>query len=417
MEKFIVNEGKVQLNGYIRIGGAKNAALPIMAASILCAGTSVIHDVPNLSDIMLMKRILEYLGAEIIYQNNTLFIDAKGINKTDIPENLMREMRASIFLMGALMGRFRTASIFYPGGCAIGHRPIDLHIKALERLGAFVDENHGVITLSASHLVGEKIVFDFPSVGATENAILAAVLAEGRTIIHNAAREPEIVDLTNFLIKMGAEIHGAGNDTIYIDGVKRLNPVEYTIMPDRIQAGTFLLAGAITNGNVVIENITVEHLFALIDKLAELGARISLGNDFIRIKAEKICGIDIKTLPFPGFPTDLQAPMMALLCKAEGTSVITETIFENRFRHVDQLARMGAKILVEGRSAVVRGVNTLKGATVEAMDLRAGGALVLAALGAEGTSTIENIKHIDRGYENFEINLQSLGALIIRAKD
>ena len=414
MEKFIVKEGKVQLNGHIRIGGAKNAALPIMAASILCAGTSIIHDVPNLSDIMLMKQILEILGAKIVYQENTLYIDAKDVNRTAISENLMREMRASIFLMGALMGRFHHASLFYPGGCAIGPRPIDLHIKALEKMGASVHENYGLITLDAVKLVGEKIVLDFPSVGATENAILAAVLAEGRTVIHNAAREPEIIDLANFLIKMGAEIHGAGNDTIYIDGVTSLNPVEYSIMPDRIQAGTFLLAGAITNGNVVIENIAVEHLFALIDKLAELGAQISLGNDFIRIKSDKIYGIDIKTLPFPGFPTDLQAPMMALLCKAQGTSVITETIFENRFHHVDQLIRMGAKILVEGRSAIVRGVKNLQGATVEAMDLRAGGALVLAALGAEGSSVIENIRHIDRGYENFEENLQGLGAAIIR---
>lgn len=413
MDKFIVT-GEVQLKGTVRISGAKNAALPIMAATTLCSGTSIIHDVPDLSDIRNMTAILEHLGAKVSWEGKTLIIDSSALNKAFIPEVLMREMRASIFLMGALVGRFKEVRLSYPGGCTIGPRPIDLHIKALEKLGAQVKEKHGLIIAEAKKLSGAEIVLDFPSVGATENAMMSAVLANGKTTIRNVAREPEIVDLESFLNKMGAKIYGAGTDTIFIDGVQNLHATEHTVMPDRIEAGTFILAGAISHGDVTITNISSNYLFSLLDKLSSIGAVLTFGNDFIRVKANQLYNTDIKTLPFPGFPTDLQAPMLSLLTMAKGTSIVTETIFENRFQHVDQLIRMGAKIRVEGRSAIVRGVNKLTGTIVEALDLRAGASLVLAALAAEGTSIIKQVNHIDRGYETIEQKLQNLGAYIIR---
>lgn len=414
MEKFVVT-GEVQLTGNIRVGGAKNATLPIMAATLLCSGVSILHDVPQLSDIRAMHEILALLGAKIVQEGFTLIIDTTGVSKQEIPEHLMREMRASVFLMGPLLGRFRKVRVSYPGGCAIGPRPIDLHIKALEKLGAKVKESYGYIDAEAASLNGAEIHFDFPSVGATENAMMAAVMAKGTTIIRNAAREPEIVDLQNFLNKMGAKVIGAGSDTIRIEGVSKLVSAEHTIMPDRIQAGTFLVAGAITQGDVTVENISPEYLFSVTDKLEEIGAHITTANNYIRIRAGELRGVDIKTLPFPGFPTDLQAPMLSLLTVAKGTSIITETIFENRFKHVDELTRMGAKIKVEGRTAIIRGIPKMTGAIVAAPDLRAGGALVLAALAAQGVSEIEQVYHIDRGYEQLELKLQSLGARIIRS--
>jgi UDP-N-acetylglucosamine 1-carboxyvinyltransferase len=415
MEKFIV-KGEVQLNGKIRVSGAKNAILPIMAATLLCSGVSIIHDVPCLRDIKVMQDILSLLGANISRENSTLYIDTSTIIDREIPEHLMREMRASVFLMGPLLGKFHKVRLSYPGGCAIGPRPIDLHIKALEKIGACVKESFGFIEAHADCLTGGEINFDYPSVGATENAMMAASLASGSTIIRNAAREPEIYDLQVFLNKMGAQIMGAGTDIIRIDGAKKLMPVEHVVMSDRIQAGTFLIAAAITNGDVVVENIASEQLFSVIDKLQEIGVQIITGNNYIRVKAGDLRGVDIKTLPYPGFPTDLQAPILSLLTIAKGTSIITETIFENRFKHVDELIRMGAKIKVEGRTAIIRGVPRLTGAIVSAHDLRAGGALVLAALAAEGVSEVENVFHIDRGYELLEEKLQSLGANILRHK-
>lgn len=415
MEKFIV-KGEVRLNGSIRVSGAKNAILPIMAATLLCSGVSVIHDIPCLRDIEIMQEILSLLGANITRENNTLMIDTRNIQEAEIPDYLMREMRASVFFMGALLGKFRKVRLSYPGGCAIGPRPIDLHIKALEKIGAKVKEKFGYIEANADCLTGGDINFDYPSVGATENAMMASVLAKGSTIIRNAAREPEICELQLFLNKMGAHIAGAGTDTIRIDGVKKLIPVEHTVMPDRIQAGTFLVAAAITKGDLVIENILSEHLFSVIDKLKDVGAQISMGHNCLRIRAGDLRGVDLKTLPYPGFPTDLQAPLLSLLSISAGTSIITETIFENRFKHVNELIRMGAKIKVEGRTAIIRGVPKLTGAIVAATDLRAGGALVLAALAAEGISEIENVYHIDRGYERLEDKLQSLGAAISRHK-
>ncbi len=413
MEKFVVT-GEVQLNGIVRVGGAKNATLPIMAATLLCSGESIIHDVPNLRDIRAMQDILTLLGAKVTRENKTLVINTTNINKLEIPEHLMREMRASVFLMGPLLGRFNKVRLSYPGGCAIGPRPIDLHIKSLEKLGAVVEDSFGFINAEAARLTGGEIYLDFPSVGATENAMMASVLATGTTVIRNAAREPEICDLQNFLNKMGARIAGAGTDTINIEGVSSLSPAEHHVMPDRIQAGTFLIAGAITSGDVTVENISPEFLFSVTDKLQEFGAQIKTGPGYIRVIAGGLRGVDIKTLPHPGFPTDLQAPILSLSSIAKGTTIITETIFENRFKHVDELRRMGAKIKVEGRTAIIRGVPKLTGAIVAAPDLRAGGALVLAALAAEGVSEIEYVYHIDRGYEEFEQKLQSLGAHIVR---
>jgi UDP-N-acetylglucosamine 1-carboxyvinyltransferase len=305
----------------------------------------------------------------------------------------------------------------YPGGCAIGPRPINLHIKALVKLGAHIKESSGYIDAEAKELVGSEITFDFPSVGATENAIMAAVLAEGTTVIRNAAREPEIVDLQNFLNSMGARVGGAGTDTIFIQGVKKLHSTEYQIMPDRIEAGTLLIAAAMTGGDVVLENVNYSCLFSVIDKLQEIGAQIEYRGNAIRIKAGELRGVDIKTLPYPGFPTDLQAPMLSLLSIAKGTSIISETIFENRFKHVDELTRMGAKIKVDGRTAVIRGVDSLSGTVVSAPDLRAGGALVLAGLVASGTTVIDQVYHIDRGYERLEAKLNSLGAEILRTEN
>lgn len=415
MEKFIV-QGEVQLNGTVKISGAKNATLPIMAATLLCTGISVIHDVPRLRDISIMQDIMTLLGARIKRQDSSLIIDTTNVNKAEIPEHLMREMRASVFLMGPLLGRFRKVRLSYPGGCAIGPRPINLHIKALEKIGATVSESFGFIEAEAEELAGGEIHFDFPSVGATENAMMAAVLAKGTTIIRNAAREPEICDLQQLLSKMGAKIYGAGTDTIRIEGVTKLNATEHTVIPDRIEAGTFLVAGAMTKGDVTVENVCPEHLFPVIDKLQELGASVVWGANNIRIRAGELRGVDIKTLPHPGFPTDLQAPMLSMLAIAKGTSIITETIFENRFKHVDEMTRMGARIKVEGRTAVIRGVQKLTGAVVDAPDLRAGAALVLAALTAEGLSEIEHVYHIDRGYEGLENKMQHLGASIIRRK-
>jgi len=413
MEKFIV-AGEVQLTGSIKVNGAKNATLPLMAATLLSTGVSVLHNIPQLRDIAMMKDIITLLGAKIHRENGSLIIDTTGVSKEEIPEQLMREMRASVFLMGPLLGRFRRVRLSFPGGCAIGPRPINLHLKALEKIGAVVNDRGGFVAAEAINLSGGEITFDFPSVGATENAMMAAAVAQGTTTIRNAAREPEVADLQAFLNKMGARISGAGTDTIRINGVPRLNPAEHTVIPDRIEAGTFLLAGAITRGDVLVDDVIPEHLFTVIDKLQEIGARIDVGQRSVRVRGGELRGVDIKTLPSPGFPTDLQAPALAMLTVAKGTSIITESIFENRFKHVVELGRMGAKIKVEGRTAVIRGVPKLSGATVAAPDLRAGAALVLAALGAEGVSEIEQVYHIDRGYEALEKRLQNIGAKIVR---
>ncbi|HKM38964.1 MAG TPA: UDP-N-acetylglucosamine 1-carboxyvinyltransferase [bacterium] len=417
VDKFIITGGQ-PLQGSIRIAGAKNATLPIMAASLLCPGCCQLTNVPNLRDVQMMKEILTLLGATIECGPQWRIIDASKATSMPIPEALMREMRSSVFLMGALLSRFGKAKLSYPGGCAIGPRPIDLHLKGLAALGAEIHERHGYIIAEAGVLEGADIHLDFPSVGATENIMMAAVRAQGVTVIRNAAKEPEVVDLQNFLNKMGAQIRGAGTDTIKIVGVSELKPAQHSIIPDRIEAGTFMVAAAMTGGYIQLENVISEHTEPVAAKLREIGARVDCHGGQIRVGAEsKLNPADIKTLPYPGYPTDMQPQTMAMLSCAQGTSVIIETIFANRFKHVDELRRMGAQISIEGRAAVVRGVERLSGAVVEASDLRAGVALVLAGLVAEGKTTVDHVYHIDRGYDGLEQKLSTLGAQIQRVQE
>lgn len=414
MDTFIVH-GEVQLQGKVRVSGAKNATLPIMAATVLSSGETTLHNVPHLRDVEVMRNIISHLGAKVSWQDEALIINTTQLNKAEIPEPLMREMRASIFLMGALLGRFRKVRLSYPGGCAIGLRPINLHLAALEALGATLKESGGYIEAEAAHLRGADIILDFPSVGATENVMLAAVLADGVTTIRNAAHEPEIVDLQNFLNAMGARISGAGQDVIHIEGVSKLHGAEHRVIPDRIEAGTLMFAGAITGGDIVVEDVVPVHLAAVTAKLREAGLTVVEGKNFLHVRSSRAWrGVDIKTFPHPGFPTDLQAPIMSLLAVAKGTSVVTETIFENRFKHVGELLRMGAQIKIDGRTAFIRGVPQLHGTTVTAHDLRAGAAMVVAGLAASGTTHITQVAHIDRGYEALEKKLNTLGAKIMR---
>lgn len=416
MEKFMILGGN-RLKGTIRASGSKNATLPILAACILNAGKSVIHEVPRLVDVSVMKDVLTHLGAKVIRDRNTIEVDSSNVQPVEISEDLMRRMRASNLVLGALLGRFGCVKISYPGGCQIGSRPMNLHLKGLQLLGATIQEKFGYITAEADKLVGADIHLDLPSVGATENLMMAAVLSEGVTFIRNVAKEPELVDLQNFLNSIGARIKGAGTDTIKIEGVslKDLKTTSYTIIPDRIEAGTYMVSAAITGGDVTVTNIIPEHLDPLLAKLREAGVNISVGDDSVRVLGNgRIKAVDIKTMPYPGFPTDMQPQMMALLSLAEGTSVITETIFENRFKHVGELRRMGADIKVEGQTAIIKGVDKLSGACIEASDLRAGAALVMAALAAEGGTVLERVQHIDRGYERLEVKYNALGARIIR---
>ncbi|NMA55183.1 MAG: UDP-N-acetylglucosamine 1-carboxyvinyltransferase [Firmicutes bacterium] len=417
MGKFVITGGK-PLQGSVRIAGAKNATLPIMAATLLCPGSCELKRVPNLRDVHMMKEILTSLGAKIESGPQWCKIDAANVVSYQVPERLMREMRSSVFLIGALLGRLGRAKVSYPGGCAIGPRPIDLHLKGLAALGARIDERHGYIIATAQTLRGADVHLDFPSVGATENIMLASVRAQGKTVIRNAAKEPEVVDLQNFLTKMGAQIRGAGTDTIQIEGVNNLKPAAHFIIPDRIEAGTFMVAAAMTGGNVLLQDVIDEHTEPVAAKLREAGAVVENMNGQIRVRAQGgLNAVDIKTLPYPGYPTDMQPQTMAMLSCAKGTSVIIETIFTNRFKHVDELRRMGAQIGIEGRAAVVRGVERLSGAAVEASDLRAGVALVLAGLVAKGQTVVDYIHHIDRGYDGLEQKLSALGAQIERIQD
>lgn len=414
----IAIEGGHRLNGSLRIHGAKNAALPILAASVTAHGESVIEDVPDLQDIQVMEQILNQLGAKTTRKGSTIRVDASLLTSTEVPDNLMRQMRSSIFLMGPILARYGQVRVSAPGGCSIGSRPIDLHLKGLQALGAKIEEKHGFIECTATRLAGANIYLDLPSVGATENLIMAAIFAEGVTVIGNAAREPEIVDLVNYLNAMGAKIHGAGGASIIIEGVERLHGVSYKIIPDRIVTGTMMLAGAITQGDVTLSNTNADHLGVVITKLREAGATVLVENDLIRVKADgRPLAVDrIQTAYYPGFPTDMQSPFMALLTVAKGTSVITESIFEGRYKHVSELRRMGARIKVDLRSAFVEGVPELTGAVVEATDLRAGAALILAGLAAKGITYVEKVQHIDRGYESAEEMFGQLGANIWRVR-
>ncbi len=420
MEQLVIYGGN-PLRGRVKIGGAKNAVLPIIAAALLGSrGVSVLDDVPALEDVYTISSVLRSLGVKADYaaKEHRLTIDASRIETVSAPYELVRKMRASFLIMGPLLAREGHAEISLPGGCAIGTRPIDLHLKGFEALGAEIDITQGAIHASAPHgLKGARIYFDFPSVGATENVMMAASCAEGQTILENPALEPEIVDLANYLNVMGAHIRGAGTNQIKIDGVPGLKAAGYTIIPDRIEAGTYMVAAAMTGGDVFIENAISEHLKPVVAKLTEAGAQIEEDIAGIRVRADgSMKAIDLKTLPYPGFPTDMQAQFMAMLAVAEGTSVVTETVFENRFMHVDELVRMGAQIRVDGRTATVEGGRVLKGAAVRATDLRAGAAMVLAGLVAEGETRVGYIHHIDRGYDDLVAKLVALGADIRRTE-
>ncbi len=412
MKKILI-EGGNRLFGEVHISGAKNSVLPLIAATLLTDGVSIIDDCPYLSDVRTMCLVLEHLGAKTHFDNGELILDTSNLDAVEPPGELVRKMRASFLIMGPLLARTGKAQMSLPGGCAIGARPIDLHLKGFEALGAEINIGHGFIETHADKLKGARIYLDFPSVGATENIMMAASLAEGTTIIDNAAHEPEIIDLANMLGVMGANIKGAGTNTIRIEGVSSLKPARHTVIPDRIEAGSFLCMAAATGGELILNNVLPEHLQPLTAKLSEIGATIETGFDSIHILGpEEISPVDIKTLPYPGFPTDMQAQMMALLTVCKGTSIVTETVFENRFMHAAELRQMGADIRIKGSSSVINGVSHLEAASVESTDLRAGAAMVIAAQMAKGISEISGLHHIERGYEGFVEKLEKIGTRI-----
>ncbi len=414
MSRFII-EKSGPLRGEIKVTGAKNAVLPIMAAAILAPEKCILEEVPAFSDVQCMTEVLEALGSKVTYNDGVMEIETPEIISYEAPYEQVQSMRASFYIMGPLLARYGKARLPLPGGCAIGSRPIDLHIKGFVALGAHVEFGHGYVEAVAEKLIGANIYLDFPSVGATENIMMAAVLAEGLTVIDNAAQEPEIIDLANFLNKLGAKVSGAGTDSIRIKGVTTLKGARHTVIPDRIEAGTYMIAAAMTGGDLTIQNVVPSHLRPIIAKLREAGVTIEENDDVIRVYCERaLKRVDIKTMPYPGFPTDLQAQFMALLTLSEGTSVVMETVFENRFMHAGELSKMGANIKIEGHSAFVQGVKELEGAKVKATDLRAGAALILAGLVAEGPTEIYDIYHIDRGYDRIEEKLRAVGAKIRR---
>jgi len=420
LEKIIVRGGR-RLSGTVKIEGAKNAVLPVIAASLLASdGKSIIRDVPALSDVYTINEVLKFLNADVVFKDNCVIVDASRDLLIEAPFEYVRKMRASVLVMGSLLARNGRARVALPGGCAIGSRPIDQHLKGFEAMGAIVKVGNGFIEAEAKdgRLHGAKIYLDFPSVGATENIMMAAVLAKGTTVIDNVAKEPEIVDLANFLNKMGAKVKGAGTGTIKIEGVDILFGADHSIISDRIEAGTFMVAAAITGGNVLVQGAVPEHLTSLIAKMEEMGVQIFEESDGIRvIGSDNLKAVDIKTMPHPGFPTDMQSQMMALLLHAKGTSMITETVFENRFMHVEEFRRMNADIKIEGRSVIINGPSNLQGAEVAATDLRAAAALVLSGLVADGVTCITELKHLDRGYVNFHGKLAALGAEIERVEE
>ena len=414
MPKFVIEEPR-KLSGSISVQGAKNSSLPILASTILCGDTCVLHNCPRLSDVETCVRILRYLGAEVTRDETTLTVNTKNINRYDIPDELMRGMRSSIIFLGAILARVGRAELSLPGGCDLGIRPIDLHIKAMKLLGAKVKGYCGKIDCETPNgIIGAKVALEIPSVGATENAMICATLAKGTTIITNSAREPEICDLADFLNACGAKISGAGEGTIYIDGVEKLSGCQHTIIPDRIVATTYMSATAITGGSVELTNIVPTHLSAVIPVFEEIGCTIKVNGNKLYLKAPyELKNIKlIRTMPYPGFPTDAQAPLLALATVCNGTSLFVENIFDSRYKHVSELIRLGANIKVEGKVAIVNGVKKLYGTKVEAQDLRGGASLVVAGLIAEERTEIKGIKHIERGYENLELNLTSIGANI-----
>ena len=412
MKKFVIEGGK-KLEGTTYVSGSKNASLPIIAATLLNKGINKLYNVPNIHDTKMMFKILEGLGCKVKKTNGKIVIDSRNITNYEIPDNLMSQMRSSVIIAGALLSRSKKVTFTYPGGCDIGSRPIDLHIKAFEKLGINVKEEFGELVCTADEIVGTDINLDFPSVGATENIMLASVFAKGTTKLNNAAMEPEIIDLQNALNSMGAKISGAGTNNIIIKGVEKLQDLSYNIIPDRIEAGTLLCATAITGGNITLKKVIPEHIDTLIKKLEEMGCEISISKNEIILKSPKrLKAVDIKTLPYPGFPTDLQSILGSVLTVAKGTSIIIENIFENRYKYLNELTKMGAKTTIEGRTAVIKGIKRLNKAKVKSTDLRGGAALVIAALNAKGRTYIENIEYILRGYENLDLKLKSLGANI-----
>lgn len=418
MEQYVIKGGNV-LKGEVNIAGAKNAALGILAGSILTDETVTIENLPDVSDINVFLQALKSIGAMVErVDRNTVKITGISVDSTEVDEGYMRKIRASYYMLGSLTGKFRRATVVLPGGCKIGTRPIDQHIKGFKALGANVDISGGSVKIVADNLRGNHIFLDVVTVGATINIMLAAVLADGKTVIENAAKEPHVVDVANFLNSMGANIKGAGTDTIRIKGVEKLHGTTYSVIPDQIEAGTFMFAAACTKGDVTINNVIPKHLESISAKLVEMGCQVIENDDSVRVIApEKLQRTNIKTLPYPGFPTDMQPQGVVALALAEGTSVVTESIFENRFKYVDELTRMGSNIKVEGNTAIIEGVGGYSGANISAPDLRAGAALVLAALAADGFSTIEDIHYIERGYEDFPAKLTSLGALIEKASE
>ena len=419
MEKIIV-QGGTRLKGRVKVHGAKNAVLPLIAASILASrGDIKITDVPLLEDVKTITQLLKRLGIQADLGDDQIVINAEKVGSTEAPYELVRKMRASVLVMGPLLARKKHARIPLPGGCAIGSRPIDLHLKGLEAMGARFDIGQGYIEGTIDgRLHGATVYLDFPSVGATQNIMMAATLAEGRTVIENAACEPEIVDLANFLNAMGAKIRGAGTDEIRIDGVDILRGTEYTVIPDRIEAGTYMVAAAITRGEVFVEGAISDHLVPLIAKMREMGVHVLDGENGIHVRADgELKPVDVKTLPYPGFPTDMQSQMMALLLTANGNSMLTETVFENRFMHVEEFKRMGAQIKIDRRTALIEGGKPLSGAQVKATDLRAGAALILAGLAAEGVTEVTELHHVDRGYVDIVGKLRGLGAKIERVSE
>jgi len=417
MDKLII-KGGTKLKGVVQVSGSKNAALPILVSTILAPGVNNISNVPFLRDINTTIKVLESLGARVEGNGHEVTVDTTGINSHEATYDLVKTMRASVLVLGPLLARFGKARVSLPGGCAIGARPINLHLKGLQALGAEIVLEHGYVEATAKRLKGARINFDVSTVGGTEHLMMAAATAKGETVLENAAREPEIIDLGMILNSMGARIEGAGTDTIRILGVSELSPTSYEVMPDRIEAGTFMIAAAITGGDISIKGMKLEHLDALVFKLQDAGVEISSRDNVVRVKGpRKIKGVNIKTRPYPGFPTDMQAQFMALMCKADGASVVSENIFENRFMHVAELLRFGADIVIEGNVATIKGVKKLSGAPVMATDLRASASLILAGLAADNTTEVSRIYHLDRGYEFIEKKLAGLGADIVRVKE
>lgn len=418
MEQYIIKGGN-PLVGEVVIGGAKNAALGILAAAVMADETVTIDNLPNVRDINVLLQAIEGIGAKVERINdNKVKINGNGINNCSIDYDFIRKIRASYYLLGALLGKYKSSQVALPGGCNIGSRPIDQHIKGFEALGAVVTIKNGMIHANADRLVGSHIYLDMVSVGATINIMLAAALSEGKTIIENSAKEPHVVDVANFLNAMGADVKGAGTDVIRINGVKRLHGCEYSIIPDQIEAGTFMVAAAATKGNILVKNVIPKHLEAITAKLVEIGATVEEFDDAVRVTAtERLGHTHVKTLPYPGFPTDMQPQITMLLAMSNGTSIVTESIFENRFKYVDELSRMGATIKVEGNSAIIDGTTGFTGAIVSAPDLRAGAALVIAGLVADGITIVDSIEYIQRGYEGLEKKFTALGAVMEKLDD